>query len=244
MVFYFSGTGNSKWVAEEIARKINDIAIDITGLKQPPELDGEKYIGLVFPIYAWGVAEPMLAFARKLPPTNAYHFGVCTCGEDAGFAMKKLSKNLKMQSCYSIVMPSNYIVGADIDSDEMIINKIAEAKQEINTIVSEIINKKVVYRVNEGSFAFVKTNIASKAFNKFARNTTPFYADEKCIACGLCEKQCPAHTITMVNAKPKWDMPCYQCLKCINSCPKQAIQYGENTSKRGRYTLEKWIDKT
>ncbi len=88
----------------------------------------------------------------------------------------------------------------------------------------------------------MKSNIINKGFNNFARTTKPFYADkEKCISCGLCAKMCPAHTITLVNGNPVWGEKCYQCLKCINYCPKEAIQYGDKTSKRGRYNIEKFI---
>ena len=64
---------------------------------------------------------------------------------------------------------------------------------------------------------------------------------ERCISCGLCAKMCPAHTITLANGNPIWNEKCYQCLKCINYCPKEAIQYGDKTSKRGRYNIEKFI---
>ena len=47
MIFYFSGTGNSKWVANEIAKKINDNVYDISKLTDIPKIDNEKQIGFV-----------------------------------------------------------------------------------------------------------------------------------------------------------------------------------------------------
>ena len=35
MIFYFSGTGNSKWIAEELAKQINDTAIDLITVAKP-----------------------------------------------------------------------------------------------------------------------------------------------------------------------------------------------------------------
>ena len=242
MIFYFSGTGNSRWIAEKVAEKINDKVYDISNMDEIPEISNEKQIGLVFPIYAWGVPEPMNLFAKRLKKTKAFTFAICTCGANAGNALKKLSKIYHINSSYSIIMPSNYIVGEDIEEKSVILNKLDNAKKEIDKISKEILKKKKVYNVEEGKFPTMKSNIINKGFNNFARTTKPFYVDkEKCISCGLCAKMCPAYTITLVNGNPVWGEKCYQCLKCINYCPKEAIQYGDKTSKRGRYNIEKFI---
>lgn len=241
MIFYFSGTGNSKWVAEQLAKQTNDRAYDI-GEVEAADLKNEVFIGLVFPIYAWGVPEPMVDFVKKLPPTKAFSFGICTCGADAGLAMKKLSDVYPLDSSYSIVMPSNYIVGADLEDETTILKKLAHAKTQISTIAKEILEQKKVYRVHEGPAAFLKSQLATRAFNKFARTTKPFYADENCIGCGYCAKNCPSKTITIQNAKPVWGKKCYQCLHCINGCPQKAIQYGKRSIGRKRYLFEDFAD--
>lgn len=83
MIFYFSGTGNSAWAARQLAKRTGDVACDITTLKELPDLGSNRQIGFVFPIYAWGAPEIMVEFAKKLPKTQAFTFGVCTCGADA-----------------------------------------------------------------------------------------------------------------------------------------------------------------
>lgn len=242
MIFYFSGTGNSKWVAKNIAERINDKVYDISKLNEIPEIKKEKQIGLVFPIYAWGIPEPMILFVKKLIKSNAFTFGICTCGADAGIALKKLSKIYQLDSCYSVIMPSNYIIGEDIEKECIILNKIENAKKEIDKISREIMQKQKIYRVNEGKYPKLKSTIVNTGFNKFGRTTKPFYVDkEKCNGCGLCAKSCPASTITLVDGNPIWDTKCYQCLRCINYCPQKAIQYGKETEKRGRYNIEKYL---
>ena len=241
MIFYFSGTGNSEWVAKNVAAKIGDRAVDICSLSGAPSLDGEAYVGLVFPVYAWGAAQPMSSFAKTLPQTSAFTFGICTCGADAGLTMKKLSSLFRLESCYSVVMPSNYVIGEDVESDEEIKAKLKRAEHEIETISAEILQKKRVYRVSEGSLKALKTNFINPAFNKFARSTKPFYADNSCTGCGLCERTCPAGTIKLVNSSPTWGKECFQCLRCINCCPEGAIQYGKKTEGRGRYNIKKYL---
>lgn len=131
MIFYFSGTGNSKWVAKQIAEKIKDKTYDISEIKEIPEINNEKQIGFVFPIYAWGIPEPMLTFAKKIKRIEAFAFGICTCGATAGIALKQFSKVYNLDSSYSIIMPSNYIVGEDIEDEDVILKKIEIAKKKI-----------------------------------------------------------------------------------------------------------------
>lgn len=67
MIFYFSGTGNSAWVARQLAKLTGDVARDITTVKELPDPDSKRQIGFVFPIYAWGVPEIMVEFAKNCP---------------------------------------------------------------------------------------------------------------------------------------------------------------------------------
>ncbi len=241
MIFCFSGTGNSRWAAREIAALTGDGVLDISRLGKIPDLKDEKQIGLVFPIYAWGAPEPMLNFVKTLDKTDAFTFAVCTCGSEAGRAMKKLAAIYPIGSSYSLVMPNNYIIGADVDDPQTAKQKIAAARQEIRKMAPEILRHEKVYRVEEGSHGGLKSGVVNFGFNRFARSTKAFYASDACNGCGLCAQNCPAATITLVEGKPVWGQRCYQCLSCINRCPQRAIQYGKATGNRGRYTIDTYL---
>lgn len=247
MIFYFSGTGNSQWVAEEIARLTADKAVDITG----PDADRERgrgaweSLGFVFPIYAWGIPEPMARFAHAMRDAHAaYTFGVCTYGAEAGYAMRDLEKIVPLDGSFGIAMPSNYIIASDREDDDVINGKLEAASLAIEAIAKDVRAKRKADRVNVGVRPFLKSRIANVGFNRFARTTKPFYATNACDGCGLCEKRCPAHAIELVDGTPKWSAPaCYQCLRCLNECPQSAIQYGKSTEGRKRYALRKFIGK-
>lgn len=252
MIFYFSRTGNSEWVAKKVADKIDDKAVDIISLdlaelNAEQKIVAEKYIGFVFPVYAWGVPEPMLDFVKNLKGANeqttAFTFGICTCGEDAGAAMKKLSKIYPLCSAYSIAMPNNYVIGSELESDEVVLNKIKSAEGEIDKISAEISEGKKQYRVHEGSLAAVKSGMINKVFNRFARSTSSFWVEkDKCISCISCAKNCPSKAIELENGNPVWKKRnCYMCLRCINCCPTEAIEYGKNTASRKRYNINKFV---
>lgn len=241
MLFYFTGTGNSKWVAERIAEDLCDRVYDLSKLRKIPDMKEEKQIGMIFPVYAWGVPEPMLLFAKKIKQTKTFTFGVCTCGADAGKALKNLSRVCHLDSSYSVIMPSNYIIGNDVERQETIEEKIKTASRELKQIAKEVRQQKQVYRVKEGALAALKSGPANWGFNRFARTTKPFYVTEQCNGCGKCMEYCPAHTIQMKEKRPIWGKDCFQCLRCINACPKAAIQYGKHTEQRGRYLIQNYL---
>lgn len=238
MIYYFSGTGNSKWVAEELGKKLNLEVRDIVTLKDECsiEMHNEEFIGFVFPIYAWAPPKVIMDFIKKInKDQNNFKFIVCTCADEAGTALKQVAKTYGINSCYSISMPNNYILGIDADSEDIIKEKIKNAEAQIEHISQEIYMKKSIYKVKEGKMAPIKSRLVAPLFQKYATSTKPFYVEETCIGCGLCEKNCPVNTIQLIQGKPVWNKECLQCLSCINKCPTEAIQYGKKTKSRKRY---------
>ncbi len=242
MIIYFSATGNSKWIAESLAKALDDKAVDVVNnLEETVGIESEERVGIVFPIYAWGAPKFFLEILKTLPKPKGFTFAVCTCGQDAGKAISKLNKIIPIDSAYSVIMPSNFVTGADLESDAVIKKKIEEAKIRTEKIADEIKSGKKVYDVIEGGVAALKSSVANWGFSNFMGRTKSFTVDDTCISCGLCQIVCPAKTITIKNRKPEWGEKCYVCTACINKCPKKAIQYGEKTRKRGRYNIKDWV---
>lgn len=246
MIFYFSGTGNSRWIACELARRLGDRALDIidsAAARAVADLSGEQRVGFVFPIYAWGVPEPMEAFAgRAAIPGDAFAFGVCTYGSEAGRAMRNLARRVRIDSSYGIAMPNNYVIGSELELPETVRAKIAAAEETMDRIASEVAGRVRAERVSEGSLSLLKSTLASWGFNRFARATKPFVATDACVGCGRCAAGCPSCAIELADGRPRWVKDsCYQCLRCINECPVRAIEYGEATRCRTRYSIEQYL---
>jgi len=249
MIFYFSGTGNSLYVAKNIGQYNNEKLVSIakemkrTDNYYEYDLKENEVIGFIYPIYAWSPPKMVIDFIQKLKFNNYkdnYIFTVATCGENIGNTIKVLDsvlrkKNLSLKSGFSISMPNNYIILGDVDTKEVENSKLIKAEERLEYINKIIKNKKEgIYEVEKGPIPRLLTAIVNPLFNKMNMSTKRFYADDKCIGCGLCENVCNTNTIS-VKGKPIWGKECTQCLACINLCPVQAIQYGKNTKSKGRY---------
>ncbi len=241
MIFYFSGTGNSRRIALRLAGLTADKAVDIVSLTDIPDPKTERRIGLVFPVYAWGLPEPVEKFLERLPAADCYTFAAVTCGADAGHALKKAGKIRPLSAAWSVAMPNNYVIGSQLEEEETVLRKLRAADEQTEEIAREILEEKRVYRVHEGALPRLKSNLIHPAFNRFARRTAPFYATDACNGCGTCARNCPAKAIALEGGRPVWTRQnCFQCLRCLNACPQTAIQYGKATEKRRRYTAERY----
>lgn len=240
MIFYFSGTGNSKWIGEEVAKGTNDQLTSISELMKNKvgEITVKKgeTIGIVFPVYAWQAPEMVVNFVKCLKvDKDNFVVGICTCGEEAGLTMKKLATHIRLDSTYSIVMPSNYLLGGNMDSEEVIKTKIEEARNNLAEIIDNINKKEKIHDIHTGKLCGLKSNVANYFFNQFGRGTKAFLVEDSCNSCGLCQQVCPTGCIKLIDNKPVWGNDCAGCLACINYCPEKSIQYGKNTKNKERY---------
>lgn len=250
MIFYFSGTGNSLAVTKTISTKQKEEFISIAALMSKGNneykfnLKENETIGFIYPVYAWAPPKMVLNFISKLTFSNYnknYTFSIATCGENIGNTMKVLSnslnkKGITLNSGFSITMPNNYIILGNTDSKEIVDKKLRDAEaylEKINGIIRD--KKQGVYELEKGILPSMLTNVINPMFNKHAMDTTKFSVSDKCTSCKLCEKICNCNNITVAD-KPKWGNKCSQCLACIHYCPVEAIQYGKNSNKKGRYT--------
>jgi NAD-dependent dihydropyrimidine dehydrogenase PreA subunit/flavodoxin len=249
MIFYFTGTGNSLQAAKSIAEHNGETLISIASEMNSKDstfeytLKDNEVIGFVYPVYSWGPPEMVLDFIKRLKLNNYkdnYTFSVATCGDNIGNTMKVLKaelnkKKLDLHSGFSLQMPNTYIVMFNVDSMEIQNKKLSAAEETLKGIIKIIEERKRgVFQIKKGPVPFILTSVINPGFNKGARDTKKFYANDNCTGCGICEKVCNTQTIK-VEGKPKWGKECTQCLACIHLCPVKAIQFGKGTEKKGRY---------
>jgi len=76
----------------------------------------------------------------------------------------------------------------------------------------------------------------------FMYKTKGFHSTEKCISCGKCVKVCPLNNISLSEGKPVWSKNCTHCMACIGTCPTEAVEYGNITQTKEKYSIYKYND--
>ena len=250
MIFYFSGTGNSKHVAEQLAAMLGErlvaIAEDVAeGTLTFALAEGES-VGWVFPTYSWGPAPVAADFASRVQLqgccAHTYCYMVTTCGDEVGETVTMFAKslgNIRLKAAFSVQMPNNYILlpGFDVDDKALERSKVEASAARIKAVAEAIAAQREIIDVVVGPWRRLKSRLIYPLFRRFAMSDKAFAANaEVCTRCGLCARVCPANNITLDGGSlPRWHGNCTMCLSCIHRCPVRAIEYGKATRSKGRY---------
>jgi len=249
MIFYFTGTGNSLYVAEKLSEGIDENILDIGQLVKENryefDLSDNKYLGFVFPVYYYSAPFIVEEFIKKLKLVNSECMKVflfLTCGATTGASHEQVAKLLKEKGIntdfrFAVAMPDNYILLYNLDHEEKQVKSIELSNKKIIDAIDILKSDRVGDYISiKGPLPGIVSLFAHRAYD-LTRNTKKFYAEDFCIDCKLCEEICPESAIKMKDGKPTWvKEKCSHCLGCISRCPVEAIQYSKRTIGRRRYT--------
>jgi len=244
MLYYFSGTGNSLKAARDIAAKLGDTQLVAIRKPFPQTIDiSADRIGIVFPVYMWGLPLMVKEFAGRLNAgADKYIFAVATYGGFPAGTLDMLSdvlkaKGMKLSAGFGLQMPGNYTPMYGAQSQETQQKYFKAAAEKIDRIVEVVKSGKPAgiahnfWLINK-LFSSLIYSGGSKQIPTADKN---FILQDTCSKCGICAKVCPAENIKLIEDKPAWLNHCEQCMACLQWCPVEAIQYGQKTVGRKRY---------
>lgn len=247
MIFHFSGTGNSAFVAEKIAEVTKDSLYNLNqaiGKNEHPVITDKNLVFCV-PTYAWRIPTVVEKWIENTQFPNAEKvWFVMTCGGEIGNAEKYIKllcekKKLPYMGVFGIVMPENYIAMFSAPCDEKAVSIVKKAMPEIRKAAECIRDEKVFPAPRNNLYDKLMSTVVNPLFYKTSVKATPFYVKDACIGCGKCREVCPLHNIEIKDGKPHWKKNCTHCMACISSCPAEAIEYGKKSVGQPRYRLEK-----
>lgn len=249
MIYYFSGCGNSKYVALELAKNVGDKLVFIPDAMKNGDfecnLKNNEMLGFVFPVYCWAPPQLVLDFISRLKinKTTVYTYFITTYGDNAGHTEKvfraALKKhNIELSACLGIQMPETYVnmSGMDVDTKEVALQKINRAKDQLPELFETIADRRYLSDLEVGKNPFLKTYIVRPLFYKFLVTDKKWWTTNDCIGCGSCVSVCPLENISLNdNRRPEWKGNCTTCEACYHICPVHAIQFGKATKGKGQY---------
>lgn len=257
MIFYFSGTGNSRYVAEELADALDSDLRFIPRVSPnilAADTVGEYGVGFVFPVYSWGVPPIVLDFISRIKDDTIAEliekkvniWVVMTCGDEVARAPEMIEeslrrKGLSMKGVWSVIMPNNYVLlpGFGVDPKDIEEKKLSDAPLRIREVSDHIKARQWRHDVTIGKSPDLKTKLVYPLFKRWGVFPKKWKFTDDCISCGKCEKICPVGNIKLHDGKPVWGKECISCVACYHICPKNAIQYGSFTKGKGQYFCPK-----
>lgn len=250
MVLYFSATGNTRFLATELAQKLGDECTDLLERIKKNDLSeicSERPFIICTPVYVCEMPRFLSKYLRnvKLSGSRKVYFIADSAGYGGitGYLAKKLFRRKKMEFMgYSeVVMPRNYFISHyPPQSDSEIKERLINACRQLDDIAQTIRKEGKL----KARYVFMFEKLITIPFNpvwsKYKMSAKEFFADSKCISCGKCEKVCPLNNISIRDKKPVWGSSCTHCMACIGNCPADAIEYGTVTREKGKYNFKNY----
>lgn len=244
MIVYFSGTGNSRYVAQWLAAALGDSLCDAGEYikhKKTAQLHSDKPWVFVAPTYAWRLPRLFVYFletAQFSGSKDAYF--LMTCGQSIGGAMaynRTLCQRLQLHhmGTAAIVYPENYIAMFNTPSPAQARRIRAKAEPDIQLAISRIRDGRPLPVPESKWSGKLASTLGNRLFYNLMIKSSRFYTTNSCSGCGLCVENCPLNNIMLTNGRPEWGKRCTHCMACICNCPAEAIEYGRRTKDRHRY---------
>ncbi|MCL2815473.1 MAG: EFR1 family ferrodoxin [Oscillospiraceae bacterium] len=233
VMLYFSGTGNSKYVAELFCRRMNAACHSVEEEIDFNELiTSENIIGFCYPVYGSRVPRIMREFVKShmesLKNKNLVIF--CTqmyfSGDGArAFTDIFLRGYANVIYAEHFLMPNNVcnVFITPLPSQKTIKKYITKAERKMRTVCDHIENGVIKKRgFNPGSRALgLIQGVFYPKLEKMTMNKVRVGSD--CTQCNLCVEICPMNNFEKENGKIIPKNNCTICYRCINRCPQKAI---------------------
>ena len=252
ILIYFTGTGNTKLLAESIKNRFyleNLYDVDLFEINIDTKvIDLKDYDLIIFsyPIYAFNTPIIFDKYIKKLKLLNKKYLIIKQSGEPlklndtSSYKLRKWIKknNGELLGEYHFLYPYNiHFKYPDNLVKELYIlnNKLMDILiYELKNNIKNTAKLNYFYILNSKLFKIQRIGgPINSLFYRVDKN--------KCINCYLCINNCPTHNIELKNKKIKFHSKCIMCMRCSFFCPTNAINIGmlQSWKVNGAYDYDK-----
>jgi len=233
IVFYFSGTGNSRFVAERFATLAGAEchSIELT-VSADEKILSQDTIGFCYPVYGSCVARPMREFVRAHSAALSGKRFVIFCTQliFSGDGAHALCAELPGGEA-NVVYAEHFRMPNNVCNFPLF--RIKNGKENVRTLHTAL--RRIQRAADEISRGVVRRRgfhpisvLLGKSQSAFwpdveARAANDVRVNADCIRCGVCVSSCPVNNLTLVKDGIVQSGKCAVCYRCVNACPKQAI---------------------
>lgn len=238
-IHYFSGCGNSAWIAVNAQKCFQQAGHEVVLMQNaelafPATMPTTELDLFIAPVYFGGLPANVVSYYKRLPLVagrKALFWAVC--GAKAGLS-SWMSKSLLSERGYEVIatdtiqMPDTFLfLKMSQMTPEQRKEVLLKAKQKVSANIEALTN--LPPQEKENLFILIFSGILYFLYFVVIRHSLGLMmtANSKCTHCGLCAQNCPVHCIHMKDEKPAWNTGCVNCFRCLNNCPVQAIDISE-----------------
>lgn len=234
VILYFTGTGNSLYVARQLADAQTEV-LSIPQLMRQERFTFEaEEIGLVYPIYGHMPPNMVRRFLEKAQLKADYKFAVLTFGNRKCDAVEILDRTARKSGIVfdyitTIMLVDNWLPNFDMAEQMKIDKKIPEHLAEIRADLQQ--RKQGLQPVTEQERAHHRNFISWTGIDPevgfLLKSEQMFTVTKDCIDCGICTYVCPQGNYALTKQGVTTQGDCECCFACIQNCPQHAIQFAK-----------------
>ena len=248
LVFYFTATGNSLFVARQLSDSPISIPQELKKQREQSQtrlnsaesrvkktegqLKKEKMvyeadeIGIVCPDYAGAIPKIVQEFVAKATLKAPYIFTIITYGNSPVNVAEWWDEYCKGKSVVNnyvqpILMVDNYLPVFDMNEQMKIDKHVDESLARILEDIGE--RKNQIAAAEMGMFnKDILKRMQDQHFSMTVERLLELKKD-RCIECMTCQKVCPHKNFSLSDGGLQFAGDCEYCLACVHNCPQKAL---------------------
>jgi ferredoxin len=235
LLCYFSGTGNTKHVANILAqafqqRKCNvDLRpITLPLIKQKISISEYDSIGIGYPVHAFNAPKIVFDFIRSLPTgTKKQIFLFRTAGDPLLHAggttiIRSILARRGFKVFYErlFIMPANVLYPFNPRLSKQLLR---HAESQVQFMAKELCAQKIRLKSYPKWLHYLASAFSTLETEGTTRLFKYYHVNDHCNLCKICLKSCPMENISIQSNQIKYGRDCAFCLRCVYNCPQEAI---------------------